>query len=206
MSGAIAKSSRYYRLIHPTIPLLSHSKSRLHSRLIQAPHSLRKALLGAIDCAVRTHSSGRPEDGGENRTHIATKLINTSQYEDPLPRTFAHSLMYIQCLLLMAVEADNHGLTLTRGRGGSSPSEWLGRAIGAASQLKLNVAAPGDQYSQESDGDNKLGRRIWWIMFILDRWYATSTSSALQLPNDSSALTVEDEGLLGSSTFQSARK
>lgn len=199
--------TRYYRLIHPTFPLLPHSKSRLYSRLNQAPNTLRAAFCVALDCAVRTSPSTRLKANPESRANsrVAAELISSSQYEDASSRTLASNILYIQTLTLMTLEADNHGPAATRGQIGPPRSEWLGRAIGMANHTKLNTPRFGESYAEDVDSDEKLGRRVWWILFILDRWNASSANSALLLPDNSSALLPDDQSVLGDTVYQLTR-
>lgn len=76
-----------------------------------------------------------------------------------------------------------------------------------ATHLKLNIPRSRDRYNDDDrDSDDKLGRRVWWILFILDRWHASSTSCLVQLPDSSSSLLPEDAILLGESTYHLASK
>jgi len=106
----------------------------------------------------------------------------------------------------MALESDNHGPATMRGQVGPPRAEWLGRAVGMAAHLKLNIPRASYKIAEdEADSDENLGRRIWWILFILDRWHASSTSCLLQLADSSSPLLPEDKLLLGDSTYHLAR-
>lgn len=200
-------SRRYYRIVHPTLPLLPHSKARLHSRLKQASATLRTAFLLATDCAVRSSPTTqlKPRTEARFNTRLVAELISSSQYQDVSTRTFTSDLMYIQALILMFLEADNHGPAALRSQNGPPRSEWLGRAIGMANHLKLNVPRFGEPYSDDADADDKLARRVWWILFILDRWHASSTSNPLLLPDHASLLLSEDQHVLGESIYQLAR-
>ena len=197
----------YYRLIHQTFPLLPHSKLRLRSRLVHCPPTLREAFLTALDIAVRgaptSHLSSLDTSAGARK---AAALIAASQFESLSSRTMSANLIYIQILILMALESDHHGPATMRGQVGPPRAEWLGRAVGMAIDLKLNVLHTTDRYGEgDPDADEKLGRRVWWILFILDRWHASSTSQLLQLPENSSSLLLEDHILLGESTYHLAR-
>lgn len=200
---------RYYRLVHGTFPLLAHSKARLRARLLQCPYTMREAFLTALDAFVRSSPSTRlaPSPDVRRHTRKAAELIAHSQYDNPATRNSSVHLVYIQALILMALESDNHGPATMRGQVGPPRAEWLGRAIGMAAHLRLNIPRSRDRFTQEdADADDKLGRRIWWILFILDRWHASSTSCLQQLADASSSLLPEDQILLGESTYHLARK
>lgn len=141
------------------------------------------------------------------RPKKASELIAACQYENMTSRTLATDLLYIQTLILMAFETDNHGPATMKGQVGPPRAEWLGRAIGMATHLKLNLMNNSPRLDHgDPDADERLGRRAWWILFILDRWHAISTCCLLQLPENSSSLGPEDQILLGDSTYHLARK
>jgi len=56
----------------------------------------------------------------------------------------------------------------------------------------------------ESDpnSDDKLGRRIWWSLVIMDRWHASSTASPVLIPEASVVVSHEDKDLLGDPSYQ----
>ncbi|KAB8345906.1 hypothetical protein FH972_022961 [Carpinus fangiana] len=198
----------YYRLIHQTFPLLPHSKMRLRARLASSSSSLREAFLLTLELLIRTSPStvlpGLP-DASKN-TKRAAELISASQFAAISTRTLSTDIIYIQSLILMALASDNFGPATMRGQVGPPRAEWLGRAIGMATHLKLNTARSRDRIGEgDPDADEKLGRRVWWILFILDRWHSSSTNSLLQLPDNSSALIAEDQIMLGESTYHLAR-
>lgn len=170
---------------------------------------MREAFLTALEAFVRSSPSTRlaPSPDVRRHTRRAAELIANSQYDNPATRNSSVHLVYIQALILMALESDNHGPATMRGQVGPPRAEWLGRAIGMATHLRLNIPRSRDRFSQEdADADDKLGRRIWWILFILDRWHASSTSCLQQLADSSSSLLPEDQILLGESTYHLASK
>lgn len=115
-------------------------------------------------------------------------------------------LIYIQIMVIMALETDNHGPATMKRQSGPPRAEWLGRAIGVATYLKLNQITVGIMPDGgDPDTDERLGRRAWWILFILDRWHACSTSSLHQLPEKGASIHHEDQLLLGEGTYHLAR-
>ena len=198
---------RYYAIVHRTLPLLPHAKLRLRARLAECPETLREAFLVALDCAMRTSPFSNLPSAPDARqgTRRASELINASQYENIASRTMSSNLIYIQTLVLMALESDNYGPAPTRGQVGPPRAEWLGRAIGMATHLKLNLR-PRDRQPDDPDSEDKLSRRVWWILFILDRWHACSTSSLLQLAEHSSSLGPEDQVVLPEQTYHLTRE
>ncbi|TKA27422.1 hypothetical protein B0A50_05034 [Salinomyces thailandicus] len=203
----------YYRLIHQTFPLLPSSKHRLRQGLADCPATLREACLAALDCLMRTFPTTtlQPNAGYPQALKKAAELLAGYPFDKPSSHTSATNLVYLQTLLLMALESDNHGPATIRGQAGPSRAEWLGRAAGVAGQLEINVIHASSQQSQRSvmagdrDSEERLARRVWWVLFILDRWHASSTADLLKLPENSVVLLPEDQILLGESTYHLAR-
>jgi hypothetical protein len=201
----------YYRTIHQTFPLLPHSKHRLRMRLAECPLTLREAFLTVLECTMRTFptfsSTLRPQHTYAPMMKRAAELLAGYPFENPATHNSGTNLVYLQTLLLMALESDNHGPATVRGQAGPSRAEWLGRAAGVAGQLEINLVRPRERYATEGDPDSeeRLARRVWWVLFILDRWHASSTSDLLKLPENSVVLLPEDQILLGESTYHLAR-
>lgn len=199
----------YYRIIHQTFPLLASNKNRLRQRLAECPASLREAHLAALDCLMRTFptSTLAPNVGYPQALKRTAELLAKYPFDNPSSHTNATNLVYLQTLLLMALESDNHGPATIRGQAGPSRAEWLGRAAGVAGQLEINTIRTASNSVMEGDRDSeeRLARRVWWVLFILDRWHASSTADLLKLPENSVVLLPEDQILLGESTYHLAR-
>ncbi|KAI5787810.1 hypothetical protein FPQ18DRAFT_262738 [Pyronema domesticum] len=190
---------QYYTLIHPTFPLLPHSKARLRQRLAAASITVREALLEALYAAVRSNPSCPPSSIPANPRR-ACELCVASQFEAQDPRSStATSLLYLQTTILMALEADNHSPATTRsGTSGMPKAAWVGSAVGLAYAMKLHCNRTVDRYTHsDPDSDEKLGRRAWWVLVVLDRWHAISTSSPLFIPDSNVVLLPEDQTLIG---------
>ncbi|KAI9870625.1 MAG: Glucose-responsive transcription factor [Pleopsidium flavum] len=197
----------YYRIIHPTYPLLPNTKARLRSRLLDCPVVLRGAFLEALYAAVRSSPSStvRPTRDVQSMRK-ASVLLSGSQFETVATRTTSTNLIYLQTMVLMALQADNHGPVTTRGQVGPPRAVWLGAAVGLSYSLKLHINPSRNECAAgDLDSDNNLGRRNWWTLVILDRWHAASTSSPLLIPDTSVVLLPEDQSLLGDSVFHLAR-
>jgi hypothetical protein len=201
--------NEYYRVIHQTFPLLPNNKNRLRQRLGECPASLREAFLAALDCYMRTFPTTTlpPNIGYPQALKRAAELLAKYPFDNPSTHTNATNLVYLQTLLIMALESDNHGPATIRGQAGPSRAEWLGRAAGVAGQIQINTIPAPSQSVMEGDRDSedRLARRVWWVLFILDRWHASSTADLLKLPENSLVLLPEDQILLGESTYHLAR-
>ena len=199
----------YYRLIHQTFPLLPSNKNRLRQRLTDCPASLRDGFLAALDCTLRTFPTTilEPDPHWSQTLRKANEMLARYPFDQPSTHTNSTNLVYLQTLLLMALEADNHGPATIKGQAGPSRAEWLGRAAGVAGQLEINVLRQSKEsiIGGDRDSEERLSRRVWWCLFILDRWHASSTADLLKLPENSVVLLPEDQILLGESTYHLAR-
>jgi len=203
--GKLLTIERYYNLIHHTFPLLPQNKARLHARLANCDPILREAFHESLQAAVYSFPSPSLPATGQQSTKKAAQLIAAFQFENMSSRSFSTNLIYLQTMMLMAIEAGNR--PPSRGQGGSSQSIWLGSAIGLAHYLKLYLQQPPEKNSEgDHDSDDKMARRIWWSIIIMDRWHASSRSRPLLIPDASVAVCAGDQSLLGEHLYQFARK
>jgi hypothetical protein len=198
---------RYYNDIHPTLPFLSHNKSRLNTRLNSCPPILRDALLEALYTTVRSFSSSNMSSYQEPQSsRKAASMIAAAQFDNPSARSMSNNLIYLQAMILMAIEADHHGPLAMRSHSGPSQAVWLGSAIGLAYSMKLHVPKQMEIASDvDSDSDEKLARRCWLVLVTLDKFHASSTSSPGLIP-DASVVILADDQQFGDSTFHLASK
>ncbi|KAF3163463.1 Glucose-responsive transcription factor, variant 2 [Orbilia oligospora] len=198
---------QYYSIIHPTFPFLPHSKQRLRLRLSHASSRVREAVLQALYCAVRSNPASTLMPTGPFESRGVAELAFAAQYEDPSSRSIADNLIYLQTLIFLILEADNRGPAAIKGQFGPPRALWLGAAIGLAYNLRLHYGNAGSKSSDgdSDDSDEKLGRRAWWTLVVLDRWNAVSTSSPLHIPDSSVVLMQEDQSLLGIAAYQITR-
>jgi hypothetical protein len=105
-------------------------------------------------------------------------------------------------MLLMAIEAEN--CDPARGQVGL---EWLGGATELAYTMKLHAQKlPTQQAENDHDSDERLARRVWWSLVIMDRWRAASISRPLLIPDTSVVVSQDDQTLLGEGLYHLARK
>ncbi|TAQ89346.1 hypothetical protein B7494_g2339 [Chlorociboria aeruginascens] len=196
----------YYSIIHPTYPILSYPKSRLNSRLANAPPSLKEAFLESLNAAVRSFSAPNIAQRERQGTKRVAQLVLAAHFDNPAVRNISTNLFYLQMMLFMAIEADNYGLSTTHAQVGPPKSAWLGSAVGLAYNMQLHLHKQPDKGSEDDpDSDDKLARRIWWSLVIMDRWHASSLSSPLLIPDSSVIVYPEDQTLLGDVLYHLAR-
>lgn len=197
------RSSRYYKSIHTTYPILAHSKARLNATLATCSPAVKEAFYEAVYAAAQSFSA--PNAAGAERRGIAKAVqIFALQSDVNSGGNLATNLVYLQTMMLMAIEAGSRG-PATKSQAGPSQSAWLGSAVGLAYVLKLHSLTPSEKES-DADSDDKLARRVWWCLVIMDKWHASSTTSPLLIPDRTAILNFQDRTLLGDQLYQLARK
>lgn len=161
----------------------------------------------ALYATIRSNPSSHPRPNSPPAdTKRACELTLASQFDNPIARSMPTNILYLQTMILLGLESDNRGPATMRGPG-PPRAVWLGAAVGLAYNLKLHQNRSREKYANgDPDSDEKLGRRAWWVLVILDRWHAISTSSPLFIPDSSVVLVPEDCPLLGLVPFHVARK
>ncbi|KAI1004766.1 hypothetical protein K3495_g3451 [Podosphaera aphanis] len=195
----------YFKLIQPTFYLLPASKSKIIAQISSCPSPLREALYTAIFGAVKSFSinSQAPLDNVNIRR--TAQYIVTSALENPSSRPLRLNILYLQTMLLLAVEVENSAFSHPRTLGKYSRSVWISNAVGLAYSIKLYLYKSDRLQDYEPDTDEKVSRRIWWSLFVMDRWNAASTSSPVLVPDSASVLYPEDLALLGDGLWNLAR-
>lgn len=200
-------SPSYYNLIHPTFPLLSSSKAHLSSQVANCTSLLREAFYEALHAAVRSFPSATTAASQPRSTKKVTQLIAASQMDSVSSRTFTTNLVYLQSMLLMVVEASNRGSPSSESSGTALQSVWLGSAVGLAYSMHLHIRKPAEKHSAtDIDSEDRLARRVWWSLVIMDRWNAWSTTSPFLIPETSVILYPADVAVLGEAMYHLGRK
>jgi len=200
----------WYNLFSQSLPLLPLSKDRLRNYLINCSVTLRNAFMAALNCAVRSHPSSNlyPDDQGQRRSQNAEQLIAAAGFEDLSTQNLSGTIVRVQIYLLMALHADNYGPRMTRGQVGGMPkSHWISIASDLITKAKLYELSPAEytQFLNDPDDEAVIGRRIFWVLFIMERWDAISTGAQLLPLENLTLLTAEDKQRLGNPTYQLAR-
>ena len=197
--------NRYYRTIHPTFPLLAHSKTRLHNYIGNVSKTLRDAFLGALYTAVRY----APGNAFTNVGHVVAldatyNALMSYQLEVLNTQNALSNIVYMQGLALLLIGIDMSGpansLTYTTSMKGS----LLGSIVGMANSMNLHSLGS-HQADEDVDSFSNVSRRLWISLVVLDRWYAASTSKPLSIPDSSSNLESSDKGAIGMPLLYLAR-
>ncbi|EPY50062.1 transcription factor [Schizosaccharomyces cryophilus OY26] len=195
---------RYYLLIHSTLPILHHSKTRLKLELEKAPKFLRSCCLHAIYSLVNRPPFSSLGSIFHKNPMKAIGLLNLicTNVQD-----ISNRILHLQTMILLAVESDQRGPTTITGRNGLPQSMWHGAAVGLACNMRLHIQSHISLQStnQDMDGNEALCRRAWWVLVILDRWHSVSTCSPLFIPDSCIKLSIQDQKVLGSFPSQLVR-
>lgn len=184
--------------------MLSLTKARLSARLSACSSPVRVAFWEALHAAIRsfpTAISLKPQ-GITN----AIRLIHTAPYDSQPTRSSSTNIIYLQIMMLLAIEANNQPRELVEGEIAQSPSVWIGTAVGFAYSLRLHLYKPLDKSNNDPDSDDKLARRVWWSLVMMERWNAATTTCPLQIPDSAAQIYPDDQSLLGEVAYHLVRK
>lgn len=197
----------YYGVVQSTFPLLPHNRRSLLARLQSCSATLHQAFLEALYATVRTLANTGATYQEHQSSRRAISLLTASSFEDPGARPAATNLVHLQTLLMLVIETGCLGVTASRSQPGPTQSMVLGNAVGLAYSMKLHLARAEDIMAEADDeSDDKLARRAWWTLVILDRFHASSTASPQMIPDISAVLLPEDQTILGDVLYNLARK
>jgi len=135
---------------------------------------------------------------------LAHKLLFEWKAGPGRPRSVAQQILYLQTLILLALEADNRPFS----EAGSDAAHFIGVAITAANTSRLYHARyePKLDGEEEVDSDEQLRVRIWWTLVVLDRWSAVGTGSRLLISEETVVLYPDLKLTLGESQWHLMRK
>jgi len=146
-------------------------------------------------------------------TRHAALFITTTLLDNPPARDKSTNLVYLQAIILLAVEAGNRPpATESQGIQRSlTYSSFLGLAVGLAYAMKLHETKIDPEMLEESGNDldreeERLARSMWWTLVIMDRWHSMSRSTPVLIPDGCIVAYPEDKLLLGPNTYHLARK
>lgn len=198
-------------MIQDTYPVLPFDTRNLKSRLANCDAKLRDGFTAALDCVVRAWPSSNLaiEPDHQDNCYKAYQLL-TSLVGVALSKPAG--IVLTQSFLLLAIESDTRvsayapDAALPDISAGSLKSMCIAQAARLAADLRFDALVYRQSGQEVSpDSDESLGRRIFWILFIVDQLQAVSTSSRPSVVADRSHLTGDDEALFGPVTYGLAR-
>jgi hypothetical protein len=203
-------SSRYYNVIHPSLPLLPLDSSSLN-RLTHCPSKLREAFFVSLECSIRSFASSAlsPTDllvpvQPVQLIHQCFEVVDAAKHllSDPDgSRQLFNNLVYCQSLIFLIVASDRPGPSTI-----GSTAELLGRLAGCISESGLNDAKILASLREHDHEVYEAARRTFWVAFILDRFYAASRDKNTLLPPHSGSVSRDDFNALGEVGYHLARK
>lgn len=157
-------TDRWYMLYQPTFPILDDSSNL---DLTYNHPLLRSALLLAMYSLVWRSRTPKKVDA-----LLAEQLLTqyTAQCR-PENMDMADRLTFLQVIMMLAIEADQRGNEVA----GSirTIGYWLGQATAVAYGLRLH----NNDTRLDTPEQQLLGKRLFLILVVLDRWHSVSTSS-----------------------------
>ncbi|RDW75076.1 hypothetical protein BP6252_06218 [Coleophoma cylindrospora] len=188
----------YYDIIHPTFPILSPSD--LDSIAKFASPADRYSFNNSLINAIQSFPSDPTQPRQANPIPVAKP--GNAKYNSR-----SAELTRLQSLMFQIIAAGNLDPSDARRHTKSSPSTLLGSAVGFAYSMKLHVHKAMDSIMQaDPDSDEHHERRLWWILIVMDKWHAASTSSPVFIPDTSIVIYPdEDPTILGETLYHLSR-
>ena len=178
--------------------MLPRTFVRLRSLLAQCPVNIQNVFHMALKSFVHT---------------LPTSNIRPSKDDSDSPKEMfipdasaAVAIISTQSLIMMMLQKDNRGPGCFDGSHNPSKAQYLEMAIAKAVSFKLNSLEHDDSDEDGVDALDKIGYRVWWVLFILDRWHACSSMSPLRLPEKRTAPSPDDMKGFGQNTENLIRK
>ena len=195
----------YYAHIHPILPILPQDHGALN-RITNCPAKLREAFFLALECGVRSFAPvGLPPTDAPYGQLMLPTMEATDHAQHLLNDTdsstqFFNQLVYCQALTFLAFASDKAG---PNGMGRSA--EYLGRVAARISDLGLNDSKVLDGLRDQDIEAYQAARRLFWVVFILDRFHAQSRSKDILLPLYCGSVSRDDSMALGEAGYHLAR-
>lgn len=178
----------------------------MNSMISACSSTLKDAFFEALHAAVRSFPTSSNQTSASTPASVkkASQLVMASQFENSSPHSTSASIVHLQTVILLAIATEN---LRWRSQAGLPLSSWLGSAVGLAYSMKLHIYRQQNATSAgDDDTEEKLSRRLWWSLVIMDRWHASSTASPLLIPDGSVVVYPDDQPILGESLYHTARR
>lgn len=171
----------------------------LDAHLAQSSTSVRHAFIEALDSMVKSFAAVENVHGS---LITANRMLANFESEGG-KRSPTSDLIYLQCLILMIINIDNHGpAALKNEHEGPAKISLLGRAAGTAYAMGLPQEVMQMGETLEIETDQCIRARAWWSLVILDRWHSISTASPLIISGDTVVLPQNLKGVLGEANYR----
>lgn len=168
---------------------------------------MREAFFLALECSVRSLSSvALPpvEIDLAQLVQQSLETLNVAQHtlsDVDHSRQFYNHIVYSQSLVFLIIASDKPGPSAS-----GTTAELLGRLAGRLSDLGLNDAKVIANLRERDHETYHDSRRLFWVAFILDRFYASSRRKDTVMPPQCGTVSRDDFGALGEAGYHLARK
>ncbi|PHH51040.1 Glucose transport transcription regulator RGT1 [Ceratocystis fimbriata CBS 114723] len=194
----------YLATIHGLLPFLPDTLSGLEIHLLQCPIMLREAFTNALFAAVHSFPTFDHIPAGDlvqaNLKLVMWQLSDTSTQAGVKTVLSTPTLVYLQTLLLLAVQADNRPV----GEHGVDKTEILGRAVSTALSAKIYLCHHPAE-GQPDDTNRTMRIRIWWCLVIMDRWHAIGFGTQSLIREEYTMASNVLQGILPANLYHLAR-
>ncbi|KAJ9667345.1 Glucose-responsive transcription factor [Coniosporium apollinis] len=142
---------------------------------------------------------------------LMPRIINASlslercKYDDSGRWSTSTYVLYVQACVLLALASNNLGPAATRGASMDMQMNCLSKAVAMMYKGGFNAVENRDTlFGTNVDPERQLARRVFWVVYILQRLYAISTSSPVTVANNTVLLMAEDRKILGDELYLTA--
>lgn len=171
-------ADRWFILYQPTFPVLEDTAE---ADLDTIHPLLRSALLLAIYSIVYRSRTPQKVDA-----LLAEQLLTryNAQHRS-IRQKLSDRMTYLQITMLLAIETDQRGYDAANSV--HTVGYWLGQATAQAYDLRLHT-----DHSEDLGSDLQLlGRRLFLILIVMDRWHSVSTSSPPFIADSNARFDIE---------------
>jgi hypothetical protein len=116
-------------------------------------------------------------------------------------RQFFNNIVYCQALVFLIIASDRPGPSAS-----GSAAEYFGRLAGRISDMGINDSKTLATLREQDHETYDDSRRLFWVSFILDRFYASSRSKDAALPLQCGSVSRDDFNALGEAGYHLARE
>ena len=201
---------RYYRMMHPSMPVLANQPSSMRTMLIQCSQTIRDAFFGALlMIAMRSSASFAPIDN-DDEDHAAAKealrVIASPEQTHLGTRTVVETLIFLQVCVLTMIGIDMNGPASSLPLDLPARGIWFGLGLAAAQQLRLFRFPTITDPNPEPDSEYALSRRALWGLIIADCYHAISTGNPTQFKASSTGGRRGDPSVFGTPFYNFVSK
>lgn len=207
----LTELSRYYRVIHLTLPILPDTKTRLFQFLDKTSIGVRKAFEKTLHTLLpASGSSSSTEDFGMSAKGLVAELILTTKIE-----TYLDHVVLLQAILLLIIIPNLRANKNYRPQGFYNIALWLVAVIepGAKKSNRPDVNftissdKPDPAFSYvEMKASEEPARRAWVAFLVVESWGVAALHLKSQPLGKRHHLDPSDKALLKDTGFHIARK